>query len=482
VIRDVAFFARAVAVGSVIFLACSSSSDGGGGPNGNDGGVGADGAATDGAGGDGALSDYDAGPPPVGSIPTPAPITYTCTRELHVATTGDDSNDGAVGTPFKTIAKGASVAIAGDCVKVHAGTYTEPTTVSFTADGAAGTPIVLVSADGRGAAIIDGSTNHAGPAIEVSHDYVVVDGFEIKNTPLEAGLHVVRFDGTNAGKCVGSILRNCKVTGGYSQLKIYQTTQGVLVENNEFYGASANVPLSLTGASGLVFRANYCHDWNSGDNGSAQLAGGSNGALFEKNLFQDVATLAGTLALGDGCGATCDNDPEHYAAVNARAIDNIFVRTVRSFDVLGCKNCSILSNTILDSGTSEIIKLGAATTNGVSHDTTGVRILDNIFSSPRSATGNVIAIFGAAGDGLQMDYNLFFNGPRGVTLGSTHPASADAHSVQGDPKLVSPTDLRPGAGSPAIGAGTNLVSDVPQDFLGVARPASGPFDIGALQH
>ena len=43
----------------------------------------------------------------------------------HVAKTGNDSNNGAVGTPFLTISKGAAVANAGDSIIVHAGTYRE---------------------------------------------------------------------------------------------------------------------------------------------------------------------------------------------------------------------------------------------------------------------------------------------------------------------------------------------------------------------
>jgi hypothetical protein len=49
--------------------------------------------------------------------------------------------------------------------------------------------------------------------------------------------------------------------------------------------------------------------------------------------------------------------------------------------------------------------------------------------------------------------------------------------------LASPStgDYHPAQGSPAIGAGTNLVNDVPFDVLGVPRPTGGNFDIGAYQ-
>ena len=46
-------------------------------------------------------------------------------REIHVATTGNDSGPGSRGNPCLTIGKAASAAQPGDTVVVHAGTYRE---------------------------------------------------------------------------------------------------------------------------------------------------------------------------------------------------------------------------------------------------------------------------------------------------------------------------------------------------------------------
>ncbi len=482
-----AFFFGSFVTAALIAAACSDSSsnnnttnDGGSSSGDGGGSSSGDGGSSSGDGGGG---EIDAGPLPYGSVPPAAPTVYTCTGEIHVATTGDDTTgDGTSGKPYKTIAKATPTAKAGDCVKVHAGTYMETTSITFAVDGAVDKPVVLQSADGKGMAIVDGTNNTTGPVIDVKNDHIVIDGFDLKS-PVTSMFHVVRFDGQYNSKCVGSTIRNSKVTGGVSAIKIFQKTQGVLVENNELYGKSGNVPVGLTGASGLVFRANYCHDWDSGDNGAVQLAGGSANALFEKNLFQDVATFAGTIALGDNCGNTCDNDPEHYGAVNAKAVNNVFIRSVRAFDVLACKNCSILNNTIIDTGRNNLVfKLANATTNGQSRASVGTRIINNLVTSPRGLIAHVMQIEAGNEGGLQMDYNLFWNSSNGITYGDSHPAGQDAHSLLLDPTLTSPTDFRPLAGSPAIGAGTNLVGEVPQDFLSVARPASGGFDIGAYQH
>jgi len=48
----------------------------------------------------------------------------------YVATTGNDANNGALSTPFRTISHGASVAQAGDTVYVRAGVYNDLVRIS----------------------------------------------------------------------------------------------------------------------------------------------------------------------------------------------------------------------------------------------------------------------------------------------------------------------------------------------------------------
>jgi hypothetical protein len=453
-----------------VWAGCSDSANSGG----SDGGTDSGGAGDMGAGSDGG-TDLGGNPGGDGSM-----VSYTCAHEIHVSTTGDDSNAGTAASPLRTIAKATPMAQAGDCVKVHAGTYVEPSTIGFQNDGTASAPIVLWSVDGRGAAIIDAGGNMSGPTVLIHQDYVVVDGFEFRNSPINTGEQVVHFDGLLMGKCNGSVLRNCKITGGYDHIKVNQASNGVTVENNEFYGSFGHLPISLTGANNLVFRGNYCHDWNTGPDTAVQLKGGTHDALFDGNHFENITSQAGTIGLGDTCDTTCDIDPEHYAAVRARAINNLMVHVGRGFDLQGCKDCAVLSNTVVDSGVgTPMMKLTSASTNGNVRDTVNARILDNLIVNPNGDQGDIIQINGAAGMGLQMDYNLLWNGAAGVSLGGSHPSGSDTHSIQQDPTLAA--DHSPGPGSPAIGAGTNLFSDVPHDINGAARPSMGAFDIGAFQ-
>jgi hypothetical protein len=366
---------------------------------------------------------------------------------------------------------------------VHAGTYAEGSTIGFSTDGTMTAPIVLRSADGKLKAVIDAKTNRGGETVVVKNDYIIVDGFEFVGSPLDTEQQCVHFDGLNKGKGVGSVLRNSKLTAGFDTIKVNENCVGATVEFNEIYGTFQHLPVSLTGASNFTFRGNFGHDWTLNGDGAIQLKGGSHDVLFEGNVFQDVHTDSGTIALGDGCDASCDIDPQHWAAVRVRVVDNVLIRVGRGFDVQGCKDCAILSNTIVDSGVGNVIfKLTSATTGGVSTTTVNARILDNLISNAGgNSDGRVVQINTGADSGLQMDYNLVWNGGGAVTWGDGHPSSADTHSVTKDPKLGAAPSFTLGAGSAAIGAGTNIFADVPIDFLGAGRPMTGAFDIGAYQ-
>ena len=65
----------------------------------------------------------------------------------YVATNGNDSADGSVGTPWLTVTNGVAHAVAGDTVLVGAGTYSKEVITKH--DGTSGSPIVI---DGQGIA------------------------------------------------------------------------------------------------------------------------------------------------------------------------------------------------------------------------------------------------------------------------------------------------------------------------------------------
>jgi len=67
--------------------------------------------------------------------------------EYHVSKDGDDSNEGSETSPFLTVSKAAELAIAGDVVIIHEGTYEE--TLRPANSGEVDAPIVFRSAQGE---------------------------------------------------------------------------------------------------------------------------------------------------------------------------------------------------------------------------------------------------------------------------------------------------------------------------------------------
>lgn len=111
--------------------------------------------------------------------------------------TGLDTNDGSISTPWKTIQKAADTMIAGDTVNVRGGiTYSDlgsancnskgKASVCITTPGGSGNPITYSNWIGTGIPIID-ATGYAN-GINISASYVIISGFEVKNSRDDAQL------------------------------------------------------------------------------------------------------------------------------------------------------------------------------------------------------------------------------------------------------------------------------------------------------
>src|SRR5690349_6542535 len=113
-----------------------------------------------------------------------ATASYATT--YHVATTGNDTNDGSSGSPWKTIKHSFSVVVAGDTVNIHGGTYSEYLTSA--PSGTSGNPITWQVASSADTVIIQPSSSDA-IARFVAASYMVWQG--------SAGLYNLIFDCNN---------------------------------------------------------------------------------------------------------------------------------------------------------------------------------------------------------------------------------------------------------------------------------------------
>lgn len=315
-----------------------------------------------------------------------APATADSCTALHVVPPGDGLPDAL------------DRAAPGACIRLAAGRHVLRRTASARRSGHPDAPIVL---EGERGAIIDGARIPAGPTLEIVADHVTVRGLVFEGTPTTGEHNVVVIDGDGGRRGHGVVLRECVVTGGHDQLKIRGMATDVRVEACEFSGTFGHIPISITGARGLTLRDNLFHDWDTGDDGAIQIKGGSRDVLVEANVFRDIDGPGGALALGDGCGASCDHDPEHYAARRLVAARNRFERVQRPLDVLGCRGCALLHNLMIGCGNgTAAIKLGVAETNGVARASVDTLVLGNVWLDAGVPPDELVQIVDDADRGL----------------------------------------------------------------------------------
>ena len=102
----------------------------------------------------------------------------------HVATTGNDANNGSAATPWRTIQHAVGVVPAGGTVLVHGGVYREAVTITRSGNPTAGyitvasVPGQTATLDGTGLAIANGKQ---GLFTLFNTSYVRVIGFEVRN-------------------------------------------------------------------------------------------------------------------------------------------------------------------------------------------------------------------------------------------------------------------------------------------------------------
>ena len=212
----------------------------------------------------------------------------TTARLVHAGTfyvdpKGVDNNSGTEQEPWLTIQRAAEAAQPGDTVLVNNGVYAG----FHTARG--GTKKAAITFKANGNQVVINSRNSATPdAINVeSADYVVIDGFVVKDAP-RAGIRVV--------ESAGVTVRNNKV--GPNQMWAIFTgfTPGIQILDNQAFGSKEQHGIYVSNSRGKVdypvIRGNDTYQNNQNGiqlNGDCHSGGDGiiDGALIENNSVHD---------------------------------------------------------------------------------------------------------------------------------------------------------------------------------------------------
>ena len=169
-------------------------------------------------------------------------VTFTTPHAIYyVDKTNPACSDTGSGTttalPFCTIGKGASVAIAGDTVRVLAGTYAE--TVNVPKSGSAGSPITYSAVAGVTVSG-NGSTSPGGAFRITSKNYIVVDGFKVTGTA-DYGIYIwgstnITISNNQVSYSGSPVDASTVRMGIYINSTTYSTISGNTSDHNSYHG------------------------------------------------------------------------------------------------------------------------------------------------------------------------------------------------------------------------------------------------------
>jgi hypothetical protein len=199
---------------------------------------------------------------------------------FYVATTGNDSSAGTIGSPWKTIQHAANTVQAGDTVYVRAGTYNESVTIAVSGSAATG-PVTFQSYTGETATVDGTGLSVAGSSVQglfnvEDESYVTISGFVIQNYTTSSA------NSTPAGIWVTGSGSNIQILNN----QVHNITTTSEMNGNAFgiavYGSEA--PASI---SNITISGNTVFNCKTGNSETVNVDGNVNGFTISNNTVHD---------------------------------------------------------------------------------------------------------------------------------------------------------------------------------------------------
>ncbi len=345
------------------------------------------------------------------------------------AAKGNDSSPGTLSSPWKTVQKGANVAVAGDTVYVRKGTYKEKVTVKNS--GSSGKPIVFMAYPGE-TPILDGTgislSGYKGLFTAENKNYITLDGFHVRNS---AEVLVRMAYGT------GFVLRNCRIhTNRASNTDgvFFKHVTNSFIENNDVSNTKWDA-INVISSSNVKIRYNYVHDnvYHAGINifpatNEAQVTYSGNDVMYNVvtrivagaaiyTRYQTNNTIAYNLIYDNTSNAIKFDEDRCYAKRPAGSKCNYVYRS----------NTKVHNNTLVYNGKHGIMNVNATHTD----------IKNNIIAFNGSSP---ISVNSKANTGHSIDYNMYYsptNSNKRANEINSNPLFIDANKGNFDLKSTS---------------------------------------------
>lgn len=260
--------------------------------------------------------------------------TYSNAATYYVATTGNDANAGTIGTPWRTLAKAESIAVAGDVVNIQNGSYVGLTT---TKSGSSGSPITFQAVTSGG--------------VTITSAFIIPNSFRTFSGCVFTNVGDRAFSITGANNIMLNLTVNVSYTVGYGGvIGVDANTGGAGANNNIVDGLRliCTSPAGQTvhgviiggGCSGNVVRNYYISNAYYGIvdkvatntliyNGVINNTGGSlNTCIYAKGstggqYYNNVLRSSGS---GYGLLMNITDPPQNTPAIGIGNTNNIFIK------------------------------------------------------------------------------------------------------------------------------------------------------------
>ena len=416
------------------------------------------------------------------------------------ATGGNDSNPGTYqGKAWKTIAKvNAAPLKPGDSVLFKCG-GTWQGQLTIPSSGSAGSPITF-KAYGVGANPILDGVNKQSNVITNNQDYIVIDGFEIKNglfgiwsessystysnNIIHDNYHEgIRITGTNKSNITvdgGSIYN--QTTGNSTGILLGAAVPYITIKNTEFYNQNVAIDgWEGGGSTHLTIDNIYAHDHTGYALHLIDAAGG---------VFTDIIIQYCNFD-HNGIGAIQSTGDYYYRSGNVLLWrgDNGIIRYNKftrgmgwGMDAYNCDGLTVYNNIFANNYDTQTNPIGPGI--GLeSNSSQGVTVYNNTFYG--NTEGLELSNDEADLANITYKNNIFYANTYDVTsYGNPQTTVVQSNNLLSatNPLFVNAAnnDFHLQASSPAIGAGANLSAIFTIDYAGTTRTT--PYDIGAYEY
>jgi len=424
--------------------------------------------------------------------------------DIFVATNGNDTTgNGSIGSPYATLVKAVSVAVAGDTIQVRAGNYSQHLYWDVGGDGAPGAYITIQAYDGDRTAVITANSGATNTIDTYARHYVRFIGLELIANLSGQYYCFYAHDGSQHVELVRCYIHDSKAGDAVKASQCdYFTVQECEIAhpggsapsgNNQGIDGGVDVDYGL-------FRNNYIHDF---PDMAYYAKGGSEYSVAEGNVVynQDPAWPGPAV----GFGQETDQiymDGAVYQSYYMVMRNNIFTTCAGgAAGTYSCYHGYFYNNLSHNCGTASAnlgIICQRTTGDSWTPNTDGFYVFNNIFLDTRGQMPTVYRYHSGNYSDWQHDYNNFYNNGNPIPSAGMFDPNLEANSTFGNPNLAlsgTPTTwqgwvnyYRPSSSSTLIiDHGTSAAGGTPQpavltDIEGNARPQGGGYDIGPYEY